>query len=142
MFMASFNAAVENFTAELKKLPQGEPQIPNTNFDTGGPIRPGQYSLADQAYADLLDRLKQTQFKNLSPELRADILNYYADTSIAFTTKKNPKEWSRVQSELNDLKLLQLAPPTPVAAPSSAALHGGCGNSLSVQLSRSCDGRQ
>lgn len=117
MFMASFNAAVESFTAELKKLPQGEPQIPNTNFDTGGPIRPGEYSLADQAYADLLDRLKQTQFKNLSPELRADILNYYADTSIAFTTKKNPKVWSRVQSELSDLKSFQ---PSSSSAPSAA----------------------
>ena len=111
MFMASFNAAVQNFSRELKNLPNGEPNIPNTNFDTGGPVQPGTYSLADKAYADLLDRLKQTQFKNMSPELRANILAYYSDTSIPFATKKKPKEWARLQSDLNDLK----------AAPTAAA---------------------
>jgi len=104
MFMASFNAAVENFSGELSKIPTGEPTIPNTNFDTGNPVRPGEYSLTDKAYADLLDRLKQTQFKSMSPELRADILAYYADTSIPFATKKKPKDWARVLSNLNDLK--------------------------------------
>jgi len=104
MFMASFSAAVENFSGELSKIPTGEPTIPNTNFDTGNPVRPGEYSLTDKAYADLLDRLKQTQFKSMSPELRADILAYYADTSIPFATKKKPKDWARVLSNLNDLK--------------------------------------
>jgi hypothetical protein len=111
MFMASFNAAVESFSRELKALPNGEPNIPNTNFDTGGPVEPGKYSLADKAYADLLDRLKQTQFKSVPPELRANILSYYADTSIPFATKKKPKDWAKVQADLNDLK----------AAPASAA---------------------
>jgi len=104
MFMASFNAAVESFSRELKKIPDGAPDIPNTNFDTGAPVKPGEYSLADQAYADLLDRLKQSQFKNTSAELRADILAYYADTSIPFVTKKKAKDWARLLSNLNDLK--------------------------------------
>ena len=107
MFMASFNAAVESFSRELKKIPSGEPDIANTNFDTGGPVEPGKYSLADKAYAQLLDRLKQTQFKNMPPELRANILSYYADTSIQFATKKKPKEWAKVQADLNDLKAAQ-----------------------------------
>jgi len=116
MFMASFNAAVESFSRELSKIPNGEPTIPNTNFDTGGPVKPGEYSLADKAYADLLDRLKQTQFKNMSPEIRADILAYYADTSIPFATKKKAKEWAQVLADLNELKAAPAsAPPTPVA---------------------------
>ena len=114
--MASFNAAVESFSRELGKIPNGEPTIPNTNFDTGGPVEPGEYSLADKAYAELLDRLKQTQFKNMSPELRADILAYYADTSIPFATKKKPKDWAQVLADLNELKSAPAsAPPTPVA---------------------------
>jgi hypothetical protein len=104
MFMASFNHAIDGFSRELKLILNGEPDIPNANFDTGGPVEPGKYSLADKAYADLLDRLKQTQFKNMSPELRADILSYYADAALPFATKKKPKEWAKVQADLNDLK--------------------------------------
>jgi Zinc dependent phospholipase C len=107
LFMASFNAAVDSFSRELKLIPSGEPDMPNTNFDTGGPVEPGKYSLADKAYADLLDRLKKAQFKNMPPELRANILSYYADASIPFATKKKPKEWAKVQADLNDLKAAQ-----------------------------------
>ena len=116
MFMASFNAAVDSYGGELKTIPNGEPDIPNTNLDTGSAVRPGDYSLADEAYADLLDRLTKTQFKDMSPELRANILNYYADTSISFATKKNPKEWTRT---LADLDAMKSAPPS--AAPTSTA---------------------
>jgi hypothetical protein len=112
MFMASFNAAVDSFSRELKMIPTSGPDIANTNFDTGEPVVPGKYSLADKAYADLLDRLKQTQFKNMPPELRANILSYYADASVPFATKKKPKEWAKVQSDLNDLK----AAPTTTAS--------------------------
>jgi hypothetical protein len=104
MFMASFNQAIDDFSRELKLIPNGEPDIPNMNFDTGGPVEPGKYSLADKAYADLLDRLKQTQFKNMPPELRANILSYYADASVPFATKMKPKEWAKVQADLSDLK--------------------------------------
>jgi hypothetical protein len=104
MFMASFNHAIDDFSRELKLIPSAEPDIPNTNFDTGGPVEPGKYSLADKAYADLLDRLKQTQFKNMPPELRANILSYYADAALPFATKKKPKEWAKVQADLSDLR--------------------------------------
>ncbi len=117
MFMASFNAAVENFSARAEKTSRRRAATFPTRISTpAARSRPGEYSLADKAYADLLDRLKQTQFKNMSPELRADILAYYADTSIPFATKKKPKEWAQVQSDLNDLKSAPAsAPPTPVA---------------------------
>ena len=52
----------------------------------------------------------------MSPELRADILHYYADTSIPFATKKKAKEWAQVLADLNELKAAPAsAPPTPVA---------------------------
>ena len=116
MFMASFNKAQEDFARELKMIPNGEPDILNTNFDTGGPVEPGKYSLADKAYADLLDRLKQSQFKNMPPELRANILSYYADASLPFATKKKPKEWAKVQADLNDLKAVPATATPPLAA--------------------------
>jgi len=116
MFMASFNAAVDSYGGELKTIPNGEPIFPTRIWTRAAAVRPGDYSLADEAYADLLDRLTKTQFKDMSPELRANILNYYADTSISFATKKNPKEWTRT---LADLDAMKSAPPS--AAPTSTA---------------------
>ncbi|MGD0841462.1 MAG: hypothetical protein ABSA32_09920, partial [Candidatus Acidiferrales bacterium] len=104
MFMASFNAAVVKYSAGLKQVSKGPPDMPNTNFDTGAALVPGKYTPADEAYAVLLDQLSKSQFKNVPPEMRADILNYYADTSIPFTTKKNAKEWKRVLADLDALK--------------------------------------
>jgi hypothetical protein len=116
MFMASFIAAADSYAGELKEVPAGAPDIPNTNFDTGGAVVPGEYSLADETYADLLDRLARAQFKDTPPEMRADMLHYYADTSISFTTKRNPKEWARVLIELDAMKIAQ-----PAAEPSTTA---------------------
>ena len=103
MFMASFNAAVDDYTRELKAVPSGL-NIPNANLDTGGPVQPGKYPLADETYADLLDRLDKNQFRDISPELRANILDYYADTNAPFATKKHSKQWVRVLQEINQIK--------------------------------------
>jgi hypothetical protein len=104
MFMASFNAAVDSYTRELKSIPGGGPDIPNTNFDTGDPVRPGEYTLADDAYAQLVDHLKKAQFQNLSPDLQKNILGYYADMNAPFDTKKKAKDWARLVEELGELK--------------------------------------
>jgi hypothetical protein len=117
MFMASFNAAVVQYAAGLKQVSNGPPDMPNTNFDTGAALVPGKYAPADEAYAVLLDQLSKSQFKSVPPEMRADILNYYADTSIPFATKKNAKEWNRVIAELDALRAASpAAPPATNAA--------------------------
>ena len=66
----------------------------NDNFDTGTVTKPGEYPLADATYADLLDRHAKEHFKDMTPQLRATILEFYADPSAPITTKKNKKEWS------------------------------------------------
>ncbi|MFZ0909727.1 MAG: zinc dependent phospholipase C family protein [Candidatus Acidiferrales bacterium] len=111
MFMASFNAAVDDYSREIKTVPNGL-NLPNTNLDTGDSLQPGQYSLADETYADLLDHLYQNQFRDVSPAMRADILRYYADTNAPFTTKKHSKQWARVRQELDQIKVTPV-PPQP-----------------------------
>lgn len=120
MFMASFNAAMDSYGRELDTIPHGGPTLPNTNFDTGGPIKPGTYTLADVAYADLLEFLQKDQFREITPELRKNIMNYYADTAIPFATKKHPKEWARVVRDLNEMKNSPNAQPGQVAVASPA----------------------
>jgi hypothetical protein len=107
MFMKSVNDALDQYRKLLSAQAQGALKLPNTNFDTGGPIEPGHYRLADAAYARLLDKLSG---KPLSDELRADILAYYLDLNAPFATKRDEKAWNKTLTELEALKSPQTAP--------------------------------
>jgi hypothetical protein len=63
--------------------------------------------LTDETYAMLLDK---TNGKPISDALRLDILAYYADPEKAFATKKDPKAWQKVISQLDTLKALPALP--------------------------------
>jgi hypothetical protein len=76
----------------------------NDNFDVGEPTPPGKYFLNDDTYAQLLDQLAQKNFANLTPELRADLLNFFADPNAPNATKRKPKEWSKVEADLRQLR--------------------------------------
>jgi hypothetical protein len=66
--------------------------------------------LTDETYAKLLGQLAQRKFDVTSPELRDNILGFYADLSLSLETKKNPARWQTLLSSLDQLKLLTPAP--------------------------------
>ncbi|HZL56684.1 MAG TPA: zinc dependent phospholipase C family protein [Bryobacteraceae bacterium] len=54
LFMTSFVKTLALYKQKLAEVKRGEkPDLPNTNFDTGEPSRPGVYRLADEASAKL-----------------------------------------------------------------------------------------
>lgn len=71
--------------------------------------QPGQYPLADVTYANLLDRLAKNKFADLTPELRAAVLDFYKDPNDRDTMKKKKKEWNKLQAEVQQLKTTQAA---------------------------------
>jgi len=73
--------------------------------------------LTDEAYAKLLSQLAERKFDRITPELRDNILNFYADLSLPLETKKDSARW---QSVLVSLEQLKLVTPTPVIAASPA----------------------
>jgi hypothetical protein len=105
MFMASFNATLKDYgeTVHNEKV-SGAWDIKNDNLDTGSVTTPGEYPLADNTYAQLVDELSKNQFAQTSPELRAVLLSYYSDPNAPFATKKNKKEWVRVTKEIDELR--------------------------------------
>jgi hypothetical protein len=80
--------------------------LPNDNLDTGGLTGPAVYRLTDETYANLLGK---TSGKPISDSLRRDILAYYADLEKGFATKKDPKAWQKVISQLDTLKAMPAA---------------------------------
>jgi hypothetical protein len=106
MFMASFNATVDNYRALLADASAGRLELANENFDVGQPPAAGKYLGTDQAYDHLMGKLADRKFAGVSPELRLNILDYYKDRkapSFAATGKANA-EWTKLMGRLDQLQ--------------------------------------
>jgi hypothetical protein len=69
-----------------------------------------EYSLTDDTYAKLLAQLADKKFDSTTPELRANILNFYGDLSAPIETKKDQARWQSVMTSLDQLRLVTPAP--------------------------------
>ena len=104
-FEASFNAALDRYKIALRDTRAGKPPaVPNDNFDTGKPDPPGTYAMNDDVHAELVEALAKTNFAGMSPELRAELTQFYADPNAPYSTKRKPKEWAKLQVALQQLK--------------------------------------
>jgi len=74
--------------------------LPNRDLDTGNVVKPGGYSLTDFTYALLLHRLAQQPNQAIPPDIKSDVLAYYADPNAPIATKKNPAQWAQVRADL------------------------------------------
>jgi hypothetical protein len=50
----------------------------NRDLDTGKPVSPGEYAFTDRSYDKLLTKLAKNNFDAVKPELRENILDFYA----------------------------------------------------------------
>jgi hypothetical protein len=113
LFEASFNATLDRYKQLLSQAATGQPDLPNDNFDTGAITGPGKYKLGDETQAKLLDGLAKQQFNGASPEIRAELLEFFGHPDAPYAMKRKPKDWAKVQAELEQLKN---APPPAAAA--------------------------
>ncbi len=91
--------------------------LTSIDLDTGKTTAPGEYRLADEAYADLLERIAALPSQEAVPEgVRHDLVLYFgADHAAENSLSKKPKDWAKVQASLMKLN----------AAPASAATQSG-----------------
>jgi hypothetical protein len=108
-YIRSVNQSTDLLRSTLVRFGTPHQTLPNRDLDTGAPIRPGGYRLADETYAKLLHLLAVDPHHTVPPGLKTDILNYYADPNAPIQTKKNPKQWARVQSELQVLRTMPVS---------------------------------
>jgi hypothetical protein len=122
MFEASFNTTLESYRKLLGQVGTGQMTLPNDNFDTGEVTGPGEYRLNDETNAKLLDALAKNNFSRASPELRAEILEFYGHPDAPYATKRNRKAWAKVQTPLEQLK--KAAPPVVTGLTHDPSLSG------------------
>ena len=104
LFEASFNATLDRYKQLLGQAAAGQLDLPNENFDTGEITGPGKYQLTDETQAKLLDALAKQKFSGASLEIRAELLEFFGHPDAPYAMKRKPKDWAKVQAELEELK--------------------------------------
>ncbi len=91
----------------------------------------------------LLDALAKQNFSGASPELRAELLEFYGHPDAPYATKRKPKVWAKVQAQLEQLKTA--APPVVARDaddPSQYSTGEDLGTSQNVRKTSFDDGGQ
>ena len=104
LFIKGFDVTVTRYESDLSALRKRSLILPDENLDTGRPVEPGRYFLADQTYAQLLNDLAKHHFRGLTRELRQDVLAFYSKPNAPIAAKQHPRKWKRTLRELAALK--------------------------------------
>ena len=79
LFESSFNDTMQRYHTLLGEVKENSLKLANDNFDTGKPTKLGDYRMADDTYAELLEHLEKSK-AGVSSELRTNILAFYGDS--------------------------------------------------------------
>jgi hypothetical protein len=105
LFLESLKASRDAYRQSLVALGAGRLNLRDTDFDTGEPTESSENPLAEETYAELLDKLSDSSFAGVSSELRADLNRYYTARrnaqSMDRKTRKQHEEALRHLTELN-----------------------------------------
>jgi hypothetical protein len=110
MYIKSVNQTVEDFQTTLREAQGNKLRLDNRDCDTGKETSPGEYRLGDKTYAELLDELAEHNFDQVSPELRANILSYFADPAWQQSARQNKKDkkdkidFAKIEKQVEQLK--------------------------------------
>jgi len=104
LFLRSFDATVVAYRRTLLAVRAGDLHLRNTDLDTGLPALAGEYRRADHAYGQILHKLADDKFEDVTPDLRENILAFYGDTSTHVAAKSDRRDWARTLDELRGLR--------------------------------------
>jgi hypothetical protein len=120
MYFKSINTTVDQYRVFLEQVRHDSLTLANIDFDSGKETKAAEYSLTDDTYAKLLGQLAGRKFDLTSPDLRENILDFYADLSLPLETKKDSGHWQSVLTALDQLRLVT-PPPVVAASPAKAS---------------------
>ncbi len=108
LFESSFNKAVDRYRHLLLAWNEGRLELLNDNFDVGAVTARGQYKLNDKTCADLLHRLSQQHMSSIDPNLKTQLLAYYATKDPS--AKKHDKSAMKVEQDIKALREISISP--------------------------------
>jgi Zinc dependent phospholipase C len=108
-FLQTYALTVEQYRALLNEEKSRKLSLEDINLDTGKLTTPGEYALADETYAKLVDELSEKQFAGITPELRQNILNYFHNPQARLKIKQDHANWDKLLDQLDTLQSLNAA---------------------------------
>jgi hypothetical protein len=104
LFIESFKDARAQYGDALAAVGRRSLDLANVNFDLGKRSVHGDYELADEAYARLLDELARRKFAGAPQALRRDIAAFYAPTTAALPESKSSRRIERIEKQLAEMQ--------------------------------------
>jgi len=104
LFIKSFKDARARYGDALAAVGRQSFDLANVNFDLGKRSVHGDYELADDAYARLLDELARRKFAGAPQALRRDIAAFYAPTTAALPESKSSRRIERIEKQLAEMQ--------------------------------------
>ena len=114
LYIKSVDETIDNYHSLLREAQRQQLTLPDTDCDTGRNTAPAEYSLADTTYAQLLHDLAKQNFSSLTPPLRSNILEFYANLNAPYHNKKDKKSWQQTERDLAQLKNSAPHPEAPL----------------------------
>jgi hypothetical protein len=106
IFIQSFDSVQLHYTLTLKTMPAKNTCFTNIDFDTGNDTSPGEYTLADKTYMDLLLKLKDDNYKKVNKELKQNIVKFYGACNEKIAAIEGVDTWIQISGALDTLKTL------------------------------------
>jgi hypothetical protein len=104
LFIRSFDTVLNHYSAALLQLQNNKIELADVDYDTGKSTKIGEYGLADKTYSDLLNKLEDKKFNNLTEPLKQNIINFYLNADTSQMAKKYPHDWKKTGLALDELK--------------------------------------
>jgi hypothetical protein len=104
LYVKSVEQTVDVYRQFLAQANNPTITLDDRNLDTGRATRAAEYTLTDKAYAALLKRLAKDNYAQSTPELRANLLDFYSDIDRPIETKRHKDDWREVLHDLDTLK--------------------------------------
>lgn len=86
LFLASVDGTLGRYRELVRAVNREQLRLENENFDIGKPTRQGDYHLADETYAKLLEQFSEAPDR-ISDDLRANILAFYGGSDPPISEK-------------------------------------------------------
>jgi len=119
LYIKSINTTTDQYRDLLEEVRAGKLVLPNYDLDDGNATKVGEYSLADQTYANLLAKLSASHFDRTSTQLRENILDFYGDTAAPVTAGDDQSHEQTIQANLSQLRSAVLVPAASLPPPDS-----------------------
>ncbi len=101
MYIKSVDQTIDDYDKLLREVADNKLILPAKDCDTGRQTAPGEYPLTDATYAKLLDEHSKRDFKQITPNLRSNLLAFYAHPPQEMHREKS---WKRAEVEVDRLK--------------------------------------